>query len=101
MISESTFMVMYRPYLAGEEGDYLHQTLDEALAAARAHGGDLHNVWTILDSGDGDDDNLYASPGAHIVNRLGYVVTERPWETGLEDAVWFEDDFDADADCAA
>jgi hypothetical protein len=33
-------------------------------------------VWTLI---SGDDDSLSILSGFHIVNRLGYVVTERPW----------------------
>ena len=54
----------------------------------------LNHVWTILESGDGDDGNWYASPGLHIVNRMGYVMTKRPWADELRDAIYFLDDFD-------
>lgn len=36
---------------------------------------DEHRVWTIVD-GDG---KLYVTPGYRLVNRIGYVVCERPW----------------------
>lgn len=61
-------------------------------------GHDQHHVWTItIDGGD----NLYASPGFHIVNRLGYITTERPWSDDTPDAEWavFDgDDEDEDED---
>lgn len=101
MISESDFMAIYNPIVHENEGDYLLQTLEDAMAFANSRGFDVFHVWTIVDAGCDEDGNLYASPGAHLVNRLGYIVTEKPWETGLEDAIWFEDDFDADEDFAA
>jgi len=37
---------------------------------------DYHYIWTMVD-GDGRYANLFS--GIHIVNRLGYFVTEVPW----------------------
>ena len=34
------------------------------------------HVWTVVEV-DGD---LYVIPGWHVVNRIGYNVTEQPWE---------------------
>jgi hypothetical protein len=51
-------------------------------------------VWTIVDSGGGDDGNWYAEPGFHIVNKLGYVMTRKPWSDSTPDAVYFLDDFE-------
>lgn len=56
---------------------------------------DIHYVWTVVETG-GDDRSWYASPGFHVVNKLGYVVTAKPWTTGDEEAVWFLYDFDDD-----
>lgn len=56
----------------------------------------VNHVWTVLESGDGDDGNWYASPGFHVVNRMGYVVTEKPWVDELRDAIYFLDDFEKD-----
>lgn len=36
---------------------------------------DPHRVWTIVDC----DGTLYVTPGFRIVNRIDYVVCERPW----------------------
>lgn len=54
-------------------------------------------VWTIV---EGDSGNLYASAGYHLVNRLGYIITEVPWTTGLEEAEWhcFESDDEREED---
>jgi hypothetical protein len=50
----------------------------------------VHHVWTLVSGDDGT--GVYASPGYHIVNREGYVVTEQPWTDDTEDAVWSEED---------
>lgn len=34
-------------------------------------------VWTIV---EGDDDALLLISGRHFVNRLGYLLTEKPWD---------------------
>jgi hypothetical protein len=44
-------------------------------------------VWTLL---DGEDGGIWASPGYHIVNKIGYVVTEKPWTDPGLDAVWVD-----------
>lgn len=56
----------------------------------------LNHVWTILESGTDDNDNWYASPGFHYVNRLGYVLTRKPWVDELRDAMYFLDDKERD-----
>jgi hypothetical protein len=38
-------------------------------------------VWTIV---SGDDGSQWAEAGFHVVNRLGYRLTQRPWTTGTE-----------------
>lgn len=68
------------------------EDLDRSYGIQRAATGDLfdfeyarkqpvNHVWTIT---EGDDDSWWACPGFHIVNRLGYITTERPWVTGDE-----------------
>ena len=34
-------------------------------------------VWTIIESDSYDNENWYVMPGFHIVNKLGYIMTER------------------------
>ena len=36
----------------------------------------VEKVWTVV---DGDSGGLFAMPGRHIVNRVGYMVTSRAW----------------------
>lgn len=40
---------------------------------------DPKHVWTFI-SGDGGDE---VTTGVHIVNRVGYLITEVPWEEEL------------------
>jgi len=34
-----------------------------------------YNVWTLVDA----EGNPVLLPGWHLVNRLGYYITEKPW----------------------
>lgn len=72
--------------------------LDALYGIQRAASGDLldfkevkdrpaNHVWTIT---EGDDGSLWACAGFHIVNKLGYVTTERPWNTA-DEAFRFDD----------
>lgn len=47
----------------------------------------LNTVWTVV---EGDNDDWIAIPGFHIVNKLGYVLTEKPWDDTIQEAMWFE-----------
>jgi hypothetical protein len=42
-----------------------------------------NNVWTII---EGDDDTMFITSGIHLVNRIGYLITEEEWteETEIE-----------------
>lgn len=77
-LSEDAFDATYKPINASDSESIWEygQTL--------AH--PIQHVWTIVDA---DDDNLYALAGYHVVNRVGYIVTEVPWEHGDEEGVWF------------
>lgn len=72
------------------EDDFEHQYNPEQVDYEEARRSPVERVWTIV---EGDDGNLYAAPGYRVVNRLGYVVTERPWPSADVIAVWcdFED----------
>jgi hypothetical protein len=50
-----------------------------------------NTVWTIVDDG-GETDCLFASPGFHVVNKLGYIVTAKPWADDTLDALWHDAD---------
>jgi hypothetical protein len=53
----------------------MFETFGPELDAVRA--ADPACVWTLVSSDD--DDGLYLLSGCHFVNRMGYLVTERPW----------------------
>jgi hypothetical protein len=68
MIDESTFITSYFPKPSPSDEQVWEWEEVKDL--------DEHYVWTIV---DGDDGNMYADPGFHIVNKVGYTVTEQPW----------------------
>jgi hypothetical protein len=61
----------------------------------------IEYVWTVTEGEDIDESGLnadgswYASPGIHVTNALGYLITEVPWRSDTLDAVWFLDDDEA------
>ncbi|MGV8846081.1 hypothetical protein [Tessaracoccus sp.] len=55
---------------------------------------DPHVVWSLID-GD-EDNNSYAAPGFHIVNRWGYTVTTTPWTDENEVYLWAEGSIEDD-----
>lgn len=54
----------------------------------------LNNVWSIVESGSDDNEDWFAMPGFHIVNLLGYVMTEMAWSDPMQDAVFSHRNFD-------
>lgn len=65
-----------------EDNMYMFETYGEELAfvlkRAEEHPG---TVWTLV---EGDDGLAFISDGYHLVNRLGYVITELPAKDGVE-----------------
>ena len=55
--------IMFETY--GEELEYVTSKVDE------------NRVWTWL---EGDDGSTVVSAGFSFVNRLGYFITEKPWD---------------------
>lgn len=51
---------------------------------------ELERVWTVVDDG-GETEDLYAVPGFHIVNTLGYMLTEHPWTDEGKSYYWYFD----------
>lgn len=68
---------MYETY--GEELDYVFQLAQTT-----------KRVWTII---EGDDETMFYAAGFHHINRLGFLVTEKEWETGVEE-IQLDTDFD-------
>lgn len=61
-----------------DEGIRLYETYDTdrlKIEAVKNKQGIKH-IWTIIQDGN----NLYITPGMHLVNRINYLVTKIPWE---------------------
>lgn len=93
-ISEDSFMDDYRPIQNTTEGDYIIPSWDDAKAALKASGLPESHFWTIVEGGD--DGSLYASPGFHHVNAIGYLLTEMPAQSDVVDAIWHDASEDLD-----
>lgn len=88
ILTEDNFSELYNPIKnhldsnAGWDG-----TLFETYGAELEHVLSFANcfdkqkrVWTLVES----DGNMSVSAGYHMINRMGYFITEKPWETGSE-----------------
>lgn len=53
----------------------------------------LNQVWTVVE-GDDDTESWYACPGFHIVNKIGYCITQQPWVDETKSAYYYFDDRD-------
>lgn len=80
-LSEEEFEAEFSPYKK-DSGD-LYDFEDVARL-------DPELVWTIVESGDDEDDNWYAAPGFHVINKMGYVVSDTPWTEDIVLAVYFD-----------
>ena len=63
-------------------GGCMYETFGDELAYVKQVPN--NRIWTIVD-GDGDD--LLIIAGFHLVNRLGYLVTDEAWEDEYEQYV--------------
>lgn len=81
-ISESRFWEHYQPLenIKGW-GDMIWE-YEEVISAKIP----IERVWTVIEDDRGRD--LYASPGFHTVNTLGYLVTQEPWTDPARDAMY-------------
>lgn len=57
----------------GESGGCLFETYGDEFEFVRRQAPDT--IWTII---DGDDGDLYVINGLHFVNRVGYLISQRP-----------------------
>ena len=85
-ISEDSFMDDYKPITHSQDGDMVIQSIQEAQDRLKALGLTDDHIWTITES----EESLFASPGFHVVNRIGYVITERPAKSDVVDAIWHD-----------
>lgn len=88
-ISEDDFFDVYVPVPSTKAGGELLRDFDNVRDLPACH------VWTVV---DGDDGGMYALAGFHVVNRVGYLLTERPWQDEQAEAVYWaaEDEEDDD-----
>lgn len=68
---------------------------EELLSHADVKDADRRYVWTVVEDPEG---NLIAMAGFHVVNKIDYVLTLKPWENGKEQAMWCPNDMDDDED---
>lgn len=83
-IAEEGWVEQYRPiqnHIVGNAsfGGCMFETYGDEQVFVKAQ--DPHHIWTY---GDGDDGGTYVWNGYHIVNRIGYFITEVPWQENEE-----------------
>lgn len=80
MISFETFEEIYKPIKntlvenAAIDG-YMFETYGEELDMVKTNS--PNKIWTFI----GDDSGDYICSGYHIVNKIGYLITEIPFDT--------------------
>ncbi len=60
--------------------DYLWHT-DKEFKEQLAKPDGIYNIWTVITD---DLDEIVIVNGVHVVNRLGYIITENSWMEGDE-----------------
>ena len=95
MLDEDAFVERFRPvpndfdidcgFDLGQ-GGCLFATTGKELRHVLAQ--DPRAVWTLVEA----DDRLFIESGLHIVNRLGYLVTEEPVDEDIAYTVALDDD---------
>jgi hypothetical protein len=83
-ISEDEWFEKYKPIKNNLDkhasfDDYMFETYDEELAFVKEQ--DEFNIWTYA---DGDNGGTFIFNGYHIVNRIGYFITEVPFSNEEE-----------------
>lgn len=68
------FLKKYQP-IERYENEYLFETYGDDLKIVKNTNNNL--VWTIIDGLKG---KLYLTAGYHIVNRIGYLITKKPFK---------------------
>jgi len=98
IISEDKFWEDYKPQKnhlddnAGFDG-CLYETFGEEVKYVFELAKKENRVWTVI---EGDEGMVY-SAGFHYVNRLGFFVTEKPYDSE-EDYVEVDEDFGGDSE---
>lgn len=84
-VNERDFWDTYKPVMLDDAHGYVWQYNE--LPSKPAWSDPLHHIWTIVESG-GPTETLYAVPGYHVVNVVGYTVTDKKWTDEDIEAVW-------------
>lgn len=98
IISEDKFWEDYKPQKnhlddnAGFNG-CLYETFGEEVKYVFELAKKENRIWTVI---EGDEGMVY-SAGFHYVNRLGFFVTEKPYDSE-EDYVEVDEDFGGDSE---
>jgi hypothetical protein len=86
LLTESEFDALYKPRVK-RSGDLFD--FEDVVNKS------MNTVWTVVEAEDDDGrEHWIACPGFHVVNKMGYILTKKPWVTGDEGAYWFYDDRD-------
>ena len=78
MLTEDLWYKHYKPL--NLDKDYLWHT-DEEFKNQIAKPEGIYNIWTVITD---DLDEIVIVNGVHVVNRLGYIISENSWMEGDE-----------------
>ena len=105
-LTEDEFFEKYKPvanHLAEDAGwggvmfETYGEELDYVLSIANSE--DSRRVWTIV---DGDNGQTVIGDGYHLVNRIGYIITEKPCEDDTMVEAYDKEDWpDFTCECGA
>lgn len=84
-MTEDQFWDIFRPqknHLADDaaHNGCMYETYDEEFEFVRRQ--DANHIWTIV---EGDNDTMFFCKGFRFVNRLGFFITEVPWDETTQD----------------
>lgn len=71
--NEEQWFERFKDTLENEEGSSFFNNTGRDLERVQA--ADEKTVWSVI---EGEGDNLYLLPGFHVVNNIGYVLSEEP-----------------------
>ena len=78
MLTDDLWCKHYKPLNLDQ--DYLWYT-DKEFKNQLSKPDGIYNIWTVITN---DSDQTVIVNGVHVVNRLGYIITENSWMEGDE-----------------
>lgn len=78
----AAFTQKYKPITPDGHGDAL--MFDSSRGSRLRQQYSILRIWTMVDC----DGEWWLCPGYHFVNRLGYIVTEQPWDDDTSDVLY-------------